>query len=205
MKKIIIIFTVLVLGGSAYLIIKNNKPNKQSSPLMQNTQTSPTPLAVSQNTQKYLDQETGFSFAYPDNLTATKSEDLKDTVYADLKITGKILGSIRFFAEDTTAKTVAEYLTKNKLSTTGAQVSDVKLADLPATKYAFADKAWVFLLDQNVIYWLNADYKNEPGFWSTALDKITTSFAFEKVADSGNSGASSNEGDVVDEGEEIVE
>lgn len=205
MKKIIfILIGLLVLGGGIYFLAKNSQ-QKQPSPLSQKTQASPTP-SLSQNTKKYLDQETGFSFEYPDNLEATKSENIKDTVYADLKITGKIKGNIRFLIEDATAKTVADYLTKNKLSTTGAQIISTKLADLPAEKYLFSDKIWILMLDQNVIYWLNADLKDQSQFWTITLDKVASSFAFEKVETASNAGGGySDAGDVVDEGEESVE
>ena len=183
-----------------------NKSSKKVSPLSQNVQVSPTLPAVSQSVKKYLDKETGFSFEYPDNLEATKSENLKESVYADLKISGPISGNIRLLIEDTTVKTIADYLSKNKLSTTGAQIIATKVADLPAQKYLFNDKIWIVVLDQNIVYWFNADLKDQSQFWTTALDKITASFAFEKI-ESNSSATSdySDAGDVVDEGEELVE
>ena len=206
MKKILIVFIVLVFLGAGVYFFTKKSSNKKASPLSQNAQPSPTPPAVSQKTKEYLDQETGFSFKYPDNLEATKSENLKESVYADLKITGPITGSIQLLIEDATVKTVADYLSKNKLSTTGAQIIDTKVADLPAQKYLFNDKIWVFLLDQNVIYWFNADLKDQSQFWTTALDKITSSFAFEKIESSSNTSSDySDAGDVIDEGEETVE
>ena len=207
MKKIIFIFAALVvIGGGIYFFTKNKKINSDISPLSKN-QLSPTQPAISQNTKKYLDQEVGFSFEYPDNLEATKSESLKDNEYVNLQMTGNLTGNITFKAEDTTVKTVADYLIKNKFSTEGAQIIDTKIADLAAKKYLFKDKIWVLMIDQGVAYFFSADLKNESQFWTTAFEKITSSFSFEKITSSSSSSSTvdSGEGDVVDEGEEVVE
>jgi len=209
MKKIGSILVILVVIGVAiYLVINNKKTNKNLPPISQNsTQLSPAQPAISQNTKKYLDKEAGFSFDYPDNLEVTRSGTLKDNEYANLKITGNVSGEITFKAEDTTVKTVADYLLKNKLATEGAQILDTKIADLPAKKYLFKDKIWTLVLDQGVIYFFNADLKNQAQFWASAFEKITSTFTFEKTSVSSSSSFTEDTGggDIVDEGEEIVE
>lgn len=203
MKKYLILILFLVTGiiVSAFLLLN---PGKKATPLAN-------PLLIEQKEAKktapsetfieYADPA-GFTFNYPDNLSIEKNEITDNSTYASLQLSSKdVNGSLSLKITDSKFKTLDEWLKLN----TNATAKEVKLGSINAKEIKTADRLLLGALDQGIFFTIEMPLVEEE-FWTKVYSKVLTDFSFVTPENTtSQSAANPTSGDVVFEGEEVVE
>jgi len=204
-KRVFVILGILVLllaGGSFYYFkFYQRKSSNLVNPLTSQSQTE-AKLAVWQD-------PAGFKFSYPEEVKINNHPEDEEN-YAHLELTSASHpGSILVWMKDNNYKDIQAWV-KQENASGSAQVFDSDLGDHPAQKLAFANpqKMVTAALDGNAIVLIEV-YPQDSWFNQT-YNQILESFEFTPLAGeitpaetSGSSGQGSG-GEIIDEGEEIV-
>jgi len=164
---------------------------------------TPTKGAVMSKILKDYTDPSGFKFKYPTGIFTKELEFQSASVYAWIELTSPTIpGSITVKAEDTKLKSPTDYF-KNK---SAANLKTIKIADLQGKTYEENNQLVTAFIDQGVLFTIIADLQKNKDYWSAANQGIIDSFKFvvpEAASQSTTSDTSG--GDVIFEGEEVVE
>lgn len=185
-KKLLVaaICVLLAIGTVAGWLYLNSKAVKGSKEI-QNT--PPAKNLPSKNLKEYSD-DSGFSFSYPQDLTVDNKKGSDSATYTDLTMTSpKIPGQIAFKITDTKIKSLEDW--------SGGK--EITLAGIPAREVKTLDGLSTAALDQEILFTIKVSPEKEEDFWLSAYQTLISSFSFE--------GSSETGGEVIFEGEEILE
>lgn len=185
----LVVIAVIVLRPG----IKSSKTLDQlTNPLQENKQVMP-----SETVKEYQD-EVGFSFSYPDNLSITKNEITDDSTYSDIQISSKdVSGSLNLKITDSKFKSLDEWLESNKEASTD-KPKEVKLGNIKAAELKTADRLLLAAVDQGILFTIEMPLI-EQDFWTKVYNKVLANFSF--VLPSASQGGD----DISFEGEEVIE
>lgn len=203
MKKIvlpILVVLILVVGISFYLLKpKSNKIGLEAPTVAKE-------ITPSETSIEYTDPA-GFTFSYPDNLSITNNnsgENADPDAYADLQIFSRAKsGSLSLKIADTSLKTTEEWLKEMNISESNVPTSK-KLGDLDAIEVKTSDRIMLAALDQGILFTVEMPLI-EQQFWNPVYDKALTTFTFAQPEVVVAQGSTGSEGEVIFEGEEVVE
>ena len=196
----IIIISIVIVGvvvSSSYLFRTKNTISPISEPQESKTIVSKNP---SKTLKEYTDSS-GFSFKYPDDVGILKKDASDSATYTSLEFkSDKNKGSISIKIEDTKLKSIDDWFTENKLSSSSADTKEIKIGDIVGTEIKANNKLIAVGLDQNVLFTIEVDSQEK--YWQNVYNTILSSFNVVPQQASGQS--SDNSSDVVLE-EETVE
>lgn len=178
MKRIGIIFTTIVIAvaitGGAYWFRQRQTANQADQVAVAVPSPTPQPteaLAV-------WNDQSQFTFQYSKTLTLNPHEE--DTVnYAHVELTHpQHPGYIIAWTKDTTAQSIDDWVTKEKLTT----AIDTTVGGLPAKKTLGEKENTQFLssIRNGYLYQIEADLSDRT-YWEPMLNQIITSFAFTEA------------------------
>jgi hypothetical protein len=149
----------------------------------------------------------GFSFAYPDNISITNhltEENVDPTAYADLQLYSKDKsGSLSLRITDTTQSTLSAWLKDNNIAENN-QPQSTMLGSLPAWQVKTNDHLLLGAIDHGVLFTLEMPLI-EQSFWQPIYDKVVNNFSFIAPETVSASGSTSGGDEILFEGEEVVE
>ncbi len=204
-KKILlsILGVLLLAGGIVYYFRFSQKTSSNLiSPLVPQTQIE-TKLAV-------WEDPAGFKFSYPQEIKINSHPEDEEN-YAHLELTSATYpGSIFIWVKDTKYKNIEDWA---KDQGSEVQIFDSDLGGNPAKKVASLNpqKLTTATLDADAL--VLVELLSQDKWWTEAYQQILSNFEFtplpgEEVSTpakvSGSSGQT-NEGGIIDEGEEVVE
>lgn len=159
-------------------------------------------ISPSETLKEYSDPS-GFTFSYPDNLSLVAAEINDNNTYADLQLSSKdVSGSLNLKISDSKFKTIDEWLKLN--SSAGATTRDVKLGSLKAKEIKIKDRMLLGALDQGIFFSIEMPLIEEK-FWTKVYNRILADFSFAAPDSAAPQAADTSSGDVIFEGEEVVE
>lgn len=207
-KKIILIVffsAVFVVGAILLFNIRESKKNSAEKVNPQNSKTNAIEKTPSNTLKEYSD-ESGFTFEFPDNIKIERKEN--DSLYADLILSASdVNGSITFTVSDSKYDQLESWKDNNSEELTGLLINQTKLGNLTGISFNNKDKITLVAIDQGIEFKIVADYKDQKKYWENVYDSIRDSFSFitPSVSQSTNTEPETSSGEVIFEGEEIVE
>lgn len=199
-----IVFALIAVILIFLLMVRGQKENSLSSPSVLKPQQAANKILPSSTYIEYADPS-GFSFNYPDNLSITKNET-DDQTYADLQLSALgVNGSLSFKITDSKYKSLDEYVLANK-GTSKDEPKEVKLGSLKALEIKLNDRLLTGALDQGILFVVEMPLLEEE-FWMKVYNKILSDFTFAppQTESTVTQGGSTSTGEVIFEGEELVE
>jgi hypothetical protein len=205
-KLIIVVLIALVLAaGGGYYYFKI-RPQPIVSQL--NDTPTPTPTStVNEIIYKIYEDEAGFSFSYPENVTVSQKDLEDESIYSSLELTNPEYPEEKLIIKvsDTTQKTVDKWL-KTIFKEEQIGSSEAKLATLNGIKVNYPKSLVFIAIDSNISFFVQSPKSNV--FWTNTFEKILDSFVLDiapKTTTSTSGISSSSTSDIIDEGEEIVQ
>lgn len=195
--KLLILLVAVGLVVIGVIVLRPGiKPSKTldqlTNPLQENKRVMP-----SETVKEYQD-EAGFSFSYPDNLSITKNEITDDSTYSDIQISSKdVSGSLNLKITDSKFKSLDEWLSSNKEASKD-KPKEVKLGNMKAAELKTADRLLLAAVDQGILFTIEMPLI-EQDFWTKVYNKVLANFSFVLP------GASQGSDDISFEGEEVIE
>lgn len=203
-KKVLLFLVVIILFAVALLLLlfRNQQKSTLTNPQILKQEGIKQQLVPSQTLTEYSDPS-GFKFSYPDNLSIDKNETEDPNSYADLQLSSKeVSGSIILRIVDTKLKTIDEWVKLNKSS--DATLNNIKLGNLEAVEISLKDRLLLGALDQGVLFTLEIP-RVEEVFWMEVYNKILSDFSFEQPSNENSQSNTTSQGEIIFEGEEVVE
>ncbi|NMB83846.1 hypothetical protein GYA28_00995 [Candidatus Roizmanbacteria bacterium] len=209
-QKILLGVLALVFFVGIIILLRNRSQTKTASPTVSDNFPSSAPTVRTETGFKDYTDPAGFKFSYPAEITVAAKNISDDTVYSQLDIKSQeASGSISLKAVASSLAKIDDYFASKKTSSFFGGVKKLKLADIDARQYQINNQLITVALDQGVMFTITTEYPTDKkDYWKKINDGIISSFAFVEptVNTSAAGGSSSDEsGDVVFEGEEIVE
>lgn len=202
MNKLLAATMIFLVGaGIAVFIYSRNPP--AASPLSQ-TAISPTVKPTPTIALKTYADPSGFIFQYPANLILTPKSPLPSNAYAIVDLTSTASDAvINIKVEDSNLANV-----KDAVTATSSMI--LKLGDLTARQFTDRNIKTTVAMDQgNVLFTLTLDPADAGEPWDTAYNNIVSNFAFVRpttsVSQDNTSTDTSSNGDIIYEGEEIIQ
>jgi hypothetical protein len=171
-----VLLGLILVGGGIGLWLKLGSNNQKKVVVEENKMVEPTVTEVISN--KTWKDEAGFEFEYSGGLTI-KQDTSDQNRYTNLTITSeKTEAKILILAEDTTYKTVADWI-KNDKKLKGASATDIDVGGKSGKKVVFADseKVEVGVIEDNILFSIELD-NGKDEVMASALETITGSFEF---------------------------
>ena len=201
------VLIIAVTTGLAFAGLFLVQQQKTSAP----TETPLTDIEVQKKlpskTPKDYTDPSGFSFQYPEDVSLEKKESNDSSVYADIVFTSKdARGDMKLLINDTSLKTIDEWVTQIPPGFDPKNIKDVKLGTMSAKEIKDEKSLMTASLDQGVLFTIHVSLE-ESDFWIEVYNALLSSFSFSQP-EAGNSSvgsSSSSSEDVVFEGEEVIE
>lgn len=165
---------------------------------------SPTPSPVPVQT---YESESGFMFEYPGTVEVHEEEG--DTAsYANLKLTSpEASGSISLQVSDTRLRSAQAWFTQQKIDSEDAE--EIPFADIEALQVATPGGLVTASYDQGALFVIRTDWYDHEPFWQDVYNLLVSTFEFAMVEEEApapaTSGGGASSGDIIFEGEEIIE
>lgn len=196
-KKILLASFIL---GLVILTLFILSPFKQKSlPVL--SPATDTQLTPSKTLKTYTDPS-GFSFAYPDNLSLLNNELKDSSSYAELQLTAKgAEGSLILKISDSKFASLDEWIQKSQ----GKSSKEVNLGTLKAVEIITEDKILLGALDEGIFFNIEVPLSQNKDFWMAVYSKVLTDFSFVDPQAEGSSGDSASLDAITLESEEVVE
>lgn len=200
---LLILLTIAVVSG---IFIVSSRKEQEISPLGEKI-TSPTTTkrAESVSLKEYKDPA-GFVFQYPDNVKVESNTPSDQSIFSSLNLTSnKYKGNIQIEVASSDLKSLDDWFRKNKVSQSSKDIVRIKLADLDASSFEQNGKLITLAVDVGTLFTFTVDFQKSKDFWLDVNKTILSSLAFQPPATSVENTSESAEGDVIFEGEEVVE
>lgn len=194
-KALILLGIFGILAGLGGLGILLGQREQRKEPLIKPTGES---VEIERKVKEALyEDESGFSFKYPEDTEVKDVTPDEETYYSKLAIKNKEEEGVVILIKDTVFKTVDEWFEKDEeLAGEGDLTGAVALAEMPAKQYAFQGKVWTAAIDRGVLYLIEG--VEDKGFWEKIYDRLIRSFTLVRPE--------KTEGEnVIYESEEIIE
>lgn len=172
-KVIIVVLVLAVCGGVGAWLLRPKTPDVFDQ---KEINVKP-PETNAVKTLTYND-EAGFSFNYPSDLTVLPVELTDKQVYSALEITGNLSGKVYIRISDTTAADTNAWIKDFEKNNVISDVRTIRLDDLTATEFVFnAPKIRkTVAVNENILYSL--ENPADDGYWDRVKEMIVTSFRF---------------------------
>lgn len=196
------VLAVGLISGVVLVLFRLQQKNPLSTPLVNQQESK---QIIPSDTLKTYTDPSGFTFAYPDNLSLIRNEPANADTYADIKLTAKdIDGYLSLNISDSKFKSLDEWVKTTKSSQTP---KEVKLGELKALEVSDNDKLLLAALDQGIIFSIEVSFDGKKDFWMKVYEKVIKDFSFASPSQefTASQGVSSPSDDVTFEGEEVVE
>ena len=200
MNKIaIIVISGLLISGIVFVLLTQKPKNPASNNLL-----SPTKTVSSQAQLKTYFNDSGFSFKYPESFALSEKEiDDESDFYAWIELTNpKNKDVISIKLEDSDLGEIDDWFTASSKKDIEGEIKKIPLADLDGRQFTDKENQMTTLaLDEGGVL------ISISGNSSSAHQQIVSSFIFTQSAQtsSDTSNTSDGEGDVIFEGEEVIE
>ncbi|VVA44406.1 conserved hypothetical protein [Candidatus Roizmanbacteria bacterium] len=192
MKKVL----TIILGGfllALVVIFLTQKPKNPISPATRVINNTPTIVASSTIKLKTYTNPSGFSFQYPKSLLLTEKKVTDQSIYAWVELTDPQKKGVIII------KLESSDLTKIDDRVTARKIKKIKLADLDGREFIDGNLITTLALDQGgVLITITTDSL------LPTYQQIVSSFIFTQPTQA-VSNTTGDEGDIVFEGEEVVE
>lgn len=128
------------------------------------------------------------------------------SIFSSLNLTSnKYKGNIQIEVASSDLKSLDDWFRKNKVSQSSKDIVRIKLADLDASSFEQNGKLITLAVDVGTLFTFTVDFQKSKDFWLDVNKTILSSLAFQPPATSVENTSESAEGDVIFEGEEVVE
>lgn len=197
----VIVFVVFIIVGIIFINSdrKSISPNLSSELSQKSENTLP-----SKTLKKYIDSS-GFIFEYPEEISIATSSALDNSTYSFLKLTSQQVGGMTVKVQDTKLADLDGWEKENKSLIPG-KGSVAKLGDISAREYRSNSRLVTAAIDHGILFTIDVDLQKESDYWNSVYNSIFSTFSFSTPkADSSSNSSDQSTGDVVDEGEEVVE
>lgn len=206
-KVLIAIFVVfLILGVSIGFVFYSTKRSKSTSvPFEEKLETAQV-LLPSKDLSEYSDPS-GFTFKYPSGTIVKQKEIIDQSVYSDLElVSSKTKGSIAVRVVDSKIFSLSTWMREGGI-TSYEQVKDVQFVGIPAREVKVTGRKILAALDQSVLFTIEVVPQENVDYWESVYKTLLSTFTFTPQDTSKTDTVVSGEegGDVIFEGEEIVE
>lgn len=202
MKKIaILIIGSLLISGTVFVLL-TQKPKKSASPATGVINNAPT---SSQPQLKTYVNDSGFSFKYPESLILSEREVKNESIYAWVElINPKNKDIISVKLEDSGLAKIDDWFTASNKADIKGEIKEVKLADIDGRQFTGKENQLTTLaLDKGGVL---ISISGNP---LSAHQQIISNFIFTQSAqtatDTSNTSDAGGEGDIIFEGEEVIE
>ncbi|MBI2405588.1 hypothetical protein HYV21_00850 [Candidatus Microgenomates bacterium] len=168
---------ILFLVASAVFLFRTQ--NRGGIALINNLGEGTTEVAISG--QSTYEDGSGFSFAYPDNVTVTEKTIPDDSYYSLLELSASQKeGKVTVTVQDTSASTLDEWFESDPDSPKLARVTGAaSLGEVAAKQYAYSRGAQNIIttlaVDLGVLYRIEGP--QDGGFWEEVQNMVVSSFA----------------------------
>lgn len=193
MNKAILIILSGFTVALVITVILVQKPKTPISPVSKNNP-SPTKIPLVSVKLKTYNDPSGFGLKYPESYTLTGKKVEDQSIYAWILLTDpqtKVITSVKL--ESSKLAKIDDWVGVGKMK-------KIKLADLEGREYADGKKITSVALDQGgVLITITTD------IISPAHQQIVSSFIFTKPTETMTDTSGGGEGDIIFEGEEVVE
>lgn len=203
---------VLIIGGgitlgviAAAVFFFSQAPADNSNISGIESTLSPIPLVVvPSDSKKTYESDAGFSFSYPADVDMNEF-DLDQTTYADLELhSATVSGILKFRIADSKDTTASAWIeTKNAAAKNTA--NDRTLDDVQGLEYISDDQILFAALDQGALFTIDIEPQENSVFWRSVYDSIVSSFTFVPPPEAPAQSAPASSGEIIFEGEEIIE
>mgnify|MGYP001574455750 FL=1 len=192
MKKVL----TIILGGfllALVVIFLTQKPKNPTSPNKGVMNNAPTTNITTPTKLKTYTNPSGFSFRYPESFFLTEKKVTDQSIYAWVELTDPQKKGVIII------KLESSDLTKIDDRVTARKIKKIKLADLDGREFIDGNLITTLALDQGgVLITITTDSL------LPAYQQIVSSFIFAQPTQA-VSNTTGDEGDIVFEGEEVVE
>ena len=149
----------------------------------------------------------GFKFKYPDNFSVSTAEQLTENIYSSLTLkSDDIEGKTEILVESTNAKSLDDWLNQNSKKIVKEKLQKLKLADIDAVQFEKDNKVVTNAFDTGgVLFTITTELKPNRDTMFKLNNMVISSFAFQTPQIPAESNSKSEEGDVIFEGEEVIE
>ena len=202
MKRIaILIIGGLLLSGIIFIFL-TQKYKKTASPATGAINNAPT---SSQPQIKTYADVAGFSFKYPESLTLSEKEFDDESIYAWVELTDpKNKNVISVKLEDSDLAEIDDWFTASNKTDIKGEIKEIELADINGRQFTGKENQLTTLaLDEGGVL---ISISGNP---SSVHQQIISSFIFTQDAQSTNNTSNGSdvggEGDIIFEGEEVIE
>lgn len=203
--KILIFITVVIIAVVVGIIVVSSRKEKEVSPLG-NDSLSPSKIPTRAEKLNTYEDPSGFQFKYPESITISQNKISDQSIFSSLKLTSKKFpGDILIEVIQTSLKSVDDWLKQEKLSTTSAGIKKITLADLEAVQFEQDETIKTVAIDIGAKLTFTVTYEKDKDYWSKVNNTILKSFEFKLPEATIESTSDSSEGDIIFEGEEIIE
>ena len=201
---------ILVIGGVAFLfaflvvgffLLKQKPSGSLVFPSGKRISLTPTEVPLKMTAWK---DPLGFTFPYPKEVKLDPHDEDQEN-YAHVELTNAThSGNIIVWAKDTEFSSIEDWVNDDPMATS-ASVLDATLAGVSAKKLYFAQpvKKLVTATIYDELLFLIEMVPDSGTFWGKIYDDLLKGFSFGTMA--GSSEGLEGEGEVIDEGEEIIE
>lgn len=179
------------------------------SPVSEETPTSTLIVKLPSKTLKEYHDASGFKFSYPEDLILKEKEINKES-YVDLELTSpETSGSMSLKITDSKLKSLDDWLLENKEATMGAEIKNIQLADIGAKEIKSTDKILTIALDQTLdqvaLFTIEINPQTEEQYWISVYNTLISTFVFADNEKTQESQVPATGGEIIFEGEEIIE
>ena len=175
---IISIGIVGVIAVSSYMLRPKNTTLPVPIPSTQSENKTMVFEKQPSRTLKDYIESSGFSFKYPDDVEILKKDASDSATYASLELkSDKNQGSILIKIADSKLKSLGDWFTENKLSSSSADTKEIKIGKISGKEIMVNNKLIAVGLDQNILFTVDVESVNQK-YWGDVYNTILSSFNF---------------------------
>jgi len=200
MKKV----TIVILGGFFVALIifisLTQKTKNLISPISKG-QLLPTKIVSLSSKSKIYINPSGFSFKYPESFLLNEKKINDQSTYAWIELTDpQRKGIISIKLEDYDLSKIDDWFTAARKNGIKGEIKKVKLADLEGREFTTGNQTITLALDQGgVLITITTD------LLLPAYNQIVSSFIFSQPAQTTTNISGDESGDIIFEGEEVIQ
>ena len=182
-KNIIVVLIILIATATAWKLLQPKPPESYVQQEISIKQAAPETIS----TLTYQD-DAGFSFAYPSDLTVRPVELDDKSIYSSLELSGKQPGMLTIRISDTSFSSLKDWQVWFEKKNVLSEVRPVRLDDLTGTAFSYGAPKLNRLaaVDSGILYTIESPADN--GYWDRLQEQLINSFKFANPPTATDSG-----------------
>lgn len=174
----IIIISIIIVGLTAtYYFIQSKKTVSPISSKPLENKTKVLEKQPSKTLKEYVDGS-GFSFKYPEDVVVGKKEVNDNTTYANLELTSLgAKGNISVKIQDSKLKSIDDWFSENKISTSPSQVQKIKIGEIEGSEIKDNNKLIAASINQGILFTIEVIPPDQK-YWLNVYNTLLPSFSF---------------------------